>query len=207
VVVDTLTKADALSDPFALFDRWYADAVVSEPAMPQAMVVSTVDTAGWPASRTVYLRDRTPDGFVFYTNYESAKAREIEAGVPEGRAAGLFFWRTLLRQVRLVGTVARVDPALSDAYFAQRPRESQIGAWASPQSQVIADRAVLEANVAEYAARFANIPVPRPPHWGGYVIRPHLIEFWQGREARLHDRLRFRYQESAKSWAVDRLAP
>jgi pyridoxamine 5'-phosphate oxidase len=166
------------------------------------MAVSTVSADGRPSSRNVLLR-ALDHGLVFFTNYESDKARDLAA---EPRCAVLFSWFGLQRQVRVEGTAARLDDAASDAYFASRPRGSQIGAWASPQSQVLAGRAELEASVAAAEERFADVdPVPRPASWGGFRVVPDRVEFWQGRPNRLHDRLRYRRVEGG--WAVERLAP
>jgi pyridoxamine 5'-phosphate oxidase len=169
---------------------------------PNAMTLATVDAAGQPAARTVLLKAIDPRGLTFYTNLDSRKARELAANP---KAALLFWWPPHARQVRFEGTIEAVDEAEADAYFATRPRGSQLGAWASAQSSVIADRAALEAAEQEIAERFAGGPVPRPPFWGGYRLTPERVEFWQGRTNRLHDRLR--YTRLADGWQIERLAP
>jgi pyridoxamine 5'-phosphate oxidase len=166
------------------------------------MTLGTVDAEGVPDSRIVLVRAADARGFTFFTNYESAKSRQLEA---RPVASAVFSWLDLHRQVRVRGTVERVTASESDEYFATRPRGSQIGAWASPQSEPIADRAELDRLVAEVTARFDGVDVPRPPHWGGWLLVPSEIEFWQGRPSRLHDRLR--YHRSAAAWHVTRLAP
>lgn len=193
---------DLVPDPVALFERWYDAAVSAGCDEPNAMAVATVDAGGRPDARTVLARGVDSRGFVFYTNVESVKGRELEH-VPY--AALLFRWVEVHRQVRVRGTVTRVSDAEADAYFATRPRESRIGAWASAQSSVLRDRAELDARVEEFTRRFEGSDVPRPPHWGGYRVRPDEIEFWQGRASRLHDR--FRYQRRDDGWIVERLSP
>jgi pyridoxamine 5'-phosphate oxidase len=166
------------------------------------MTLATATLDGAPAARIVLLKDVDANGFVFFTNYESDKASELDANP---RACLVFFWAELERQVRVTGAVSRVDAGQSDAYFASRPLDSRLGAWASPQSRVIAGRDVLEREMARAASRFAGGVVPRPPHWGGYALAPATIEFWQGRPNRLHDRLR--YQRAGDVWRIERLAP
>ena len=167
-----------------------------------AVQLATVDDAGLPSVRTVLAKSIDADGVTFYTNYESDKARDLDA---RGYAAIVFVWPAHERQVRLSGPVARVSREETADYFATRPRGSQLGAWASPQSQVVGSRAELDARLAEVTARFGEADVPPPPHWGGYRLRPESVEFWQGRPDRLHDRLRFRWERGA--WLVERLAP
>lgn len=197
-----LDIADVATDPLVEFDRWFREVSDAGYVEPHTMVLATVDEDGWPSSRTVLLKGYDARGFVFYTNYRSAKARDLDA---TGRASLTFVWSAVRRQVRVVGTADRVDAAESDAYFASRPRGSQIGAWASDQSAVVADRAELDAAFAEIEARYDGRPIPRPPHWGGYLVRPLVMEFWQGRENRLHDRLR--YTRDVDGWRIERLAP
>ena len=175
-------------DPFALFDTWFAEAKQSEPNDPNAMALATVDPAGRPSSRMVLLKGHGADGFVFYTNRESRKAGEITV---DSHVALLFHWKSLRRQIRIEGAVGLASDAESDAYFASRSRDSQLGAWASDQSRPLADRATFEARFTEMEARFAGGDVPRPPHWGGYRVTPRAIEFWQDRAHRLHERRLF----------------
>jgi pyridoxamine 5'-phosphate oxidase len=189
-------------DPLVQFRRWLGDAEDANLAEPNAMAVSTVAADGAPGSRFVLLRGLDERGFAFYTNHTSEKARELAANP---RAALLFGWLPLHRQVRVTGLAERFDDAEADAYFASRPRGSQIAAWASPQSAVVEDRAAIDRLVAEIEARFAGAPVPRPEFWGGYRVRHDVLEFWQGRPSRLHDRLR--YRRDGDAWAIERLAP
>lgn len=174
-----------MTDPFALFDTWFAEARASEPNDSNAMALATVDAAGQPSARMVLLKGHGPDGFVFYTNRESRKAGEL-ATVP--KAALLFHWKSLRRQVRIEGAVTLASDAESDAYFASRSRDSQLGAWASDQSRPLDTRATFEARYEAARARFEGQDVPRPPHWGGYRVTPERIEFWRDREHRLHER-------------------
>ena len=189
-------------DPFALFDSWYAEARTSEPNDPNAMALATVDAAGQPSVRMVLLKGHGPDGFVFYTNREGRKAADL-AAVP--KAALLFHWKSLRRQIRIEGPVTLATDAESDAYFASRGRDSQLGAWASDQSRPLADRETFEARFAEMTQRFAGGDVPRPPHWGGYRVTPDVIEFWQDRAHRLHERRVF--TRSDGDWSEGLLFP
>ena len=199
-----LVEAEADRDPLVQFGQWFEEAVAGgEIYEPNAMMLATVGADGRPACRTVLLKGFDERGFVFYTNLESRKAEELAANP---FAALLFWWDRLHRQVRIEGPVGFVEPAEADAYFESRPYGSRIGAWASPQSRVIDGRAPLEAKETELRGRFPeDQPVPRPPHWGGYRVRPELFEFWQGRPSRLHDRLR--YAREGNRWRVERLAP
>jgi len=190
------------SGPFDLFRDWYEEACRSAIAIPNAMAVSTVGADGSPSSRMVLLSSFDRRGYVFHTNYESRKSREI-SGCP--RAALLFWWEPLNRQVRIEGEVVRISPEESDAYFSQRPRGSQLGAWASDQSRSLSSREALEARIREVEKRYPEGPILRPPHWGGYRVIPETFEFWTGRENRLHDRLRFRL--TAQEWEPLRLYP
>jgi len=197
-----LDVGDVDPDPIVQWQRWHADAFEVGMAEPNAMTLGTVDIDGTPDARIVLVRGADERGFTFFTNYTSVKSRQLEA---LGAASAVFSWLDLHRQVRVRGRVERLDAESSDAYFASRPRASQIGAWASPQSEVIADRAALERLVAAVDRRFAGSDVPRPPHWGGWVLVPGVFEFWQGRPSRLHDRLRYRRVDAA--WQIARLAP
>ena len=193
------TEAD---DPLALFDIWFAQARESEPRDPNAMALATVDADGLPDVRLVLLKGHDHRGFVFYTNAESAKGREIAAS---GKAAMVLYWKSLNRQVRARGAVELVSEAEADAYFASRHRGSRIGAWASRQSRPLASRETLQAEVEAVDARFPGEDVPRPPHWRGYRIVPVAIEFWQDRASRLHDRIVF--TPAGEGWTRQRLYP
>lgn len=198
-----LDEADLSASPLEQFSRWFEQALHCDAAEPSAMTLATASPGGQPSARIVLLKDFGPQGFCFYTNYESRKGRELEENP---RAALLFFWKELERQVRLEGTVHRADTASSDAYFDSRPIGSRLGAWASPQSREIPDRASLEREVARVEKRFQSEEPHRPPFWGGYLLQPARFEFWQGRESRLHDRFQYTL-ESDGSWSRVRLAP
>jgi pyridoxamine 5'-phosphate oxidase len=198
-----LRRGDMAPDPVQQFDDWFREALAANVIDANAMSVATCDAHGQPASRMVLLKYYDAAGFVFYTNLESRKAGEISGNA---RVALLFFWPELRRQVRIEGEAAQVPVADTLRYFLRRPRDSQIGAWVSAQSSVISTRAVLEQKFAELQARFGRGEVPLPSFWGGYRVRPAMIEFWQGRENRLHDRFRYR-REAGESWQVERLAP
>eukprot|EP01037_Dinobryon_pediforme_P040451 gene40451-49590_t len=189
-------------DPFQLFDTWYAEARTSEINDSNAMALATADADGRPSSRMVLLKGHGPDGFVFYTNRGSRKAGELDANP---NAALMFHWKSQRRQVRIEGSVARATDAESDAYFASRGRDSQLGAWASDQSRPLADRATFEARFAEMQAKFDGQDVPRPPFWGGYRVTPSVIEFWQDRAHRLHERRVF--TRTGDSWSEGLLYP
>ncbi|HEY4135050.1 MAG TPA: pyridoxamine 5'-phosphate oxidase [Alphaproteobacteria bacterium] len=176
------------SDPFALFDAWFAEAKASEANDPNAMAVATATAAGRPSVRMVLLKDVDARGFVFYTNFDSRKGHELTAN---GWAALLFHWKSLRRQVRIEGPITEVTPAEADAYFNSRARDSQVGAWASLQSQPMAERFELERRMANYTAQFQGKPVPRPPHWSGFRVTPESFEFWLDRPFRLHERITF----------------
>lgn len=197
-----LEATDLAPDPVAQFQRWFADAERAQLPEPNAMTLATADAAGRPSARVVLLKDIDAHGLVFFTDYRSAKARDLGANP---RAALVFLWKELERQVRVAGTVQRVPRAESEAYFRTRPRGSRLGAWASQQSAVLADRVALEREVARIDAQFPGDDIPLPPHWGGYRVVPDEYEFWQGRESRLHDR--FRYTRAGEQWAIERLSP
>lgn len=201
-----LEESELSPDPVEMFRRWMDDATAAGIGEPNAMVVSTVSSTGQPSSRMVLLKG-LDEGFVFYTNFSSRKGQELAANP---RCALLFPWHGLERQVRVEGTAARMTPEESQAYFSSRPRGSQVGAWASPQSTVVDSRAVLDQSYAETDERFRDLDeLPVPPHWGGYRVRHEVVEFWQGRQSRMHDRLRYRRSEpgAAGVWVVERLAP
>ncbi len=197
-----LDEGDLDPDPFTQFAAWFDGARSVGVHEPEAMTLATASPAGVPSARIVLLRGWGPDGFVFFSNYESRKAGELDANP---RAALVIHWPPIGRQIRIEGTVARTSAAESDAYFASRHPGSQVGAWASPQSRPIPDRATLEREVAELTARFGDAGVPRPPNWGGYRLIPSAFEFWQHAANRLHDR--FRYTPRARVWRMERLAP
>jgi pyridoxamine 5'-phosphate oxidase len=200
-----LTREDLADDPLAQFDRWFAVALArSGQTLPEAACLSSIDDDGYPDGRIVLLKARDSAGFVFYTNLRSAKGRSLLA---RPRAALTFHWESLARQVRVQGDVERVSDADADAYFATRPRGSQLGAWASEQSAVIPGRETLLERVAALEAEHAGGDVPRPPHWSGLRIVPRRVEFWQGRPDRLHDRFVYRRAGTGAAWTIDRLAP
>lgn len=189
-------------EPFALLAKWLRDAVEKPTNEPNAMAVSTIGLDGFPHSRVVYLKELLEEGLVFYTNYNSDKGRSIEQN-PNVHA--LFFWSELERQISVTGTVSKVPEAMSDEYFQSRPRGSKLGAWASHQSERLISRSELEERVQQLATQYHE-DVPRPPHWGGYIIEPLRIEFWQGRPSRLHDRIVFEKQQNG-SWDIYRKNP
>ena len=199
-----LTKTNVDANPIRQFQAWYDEALASGVSEQDtiSMTLATATKEGNPDARIVLLKSFDDGGFVFYTNYQSRKARELSENP---RACLLFYWASLWRQVRIEGTVEKVSDAESDAYFQSRPLGSKLGAWASNQSEVVAGREILEARFAELQKRFGD-NVPRPPHWGGYRVKPNAIEFWQGQENRLHDRLRYSLGSDG-SWVIERLAP
>ncbi|MFD2573772.1 pyridoxamine 5'-phosphate oxidase [Spirosoma soli] len=197
-----LDTADVSPDPIAQFRHWFEAALDAGVPEPNAMHVSTVTANGRPDGRIVLLKDASDAGFVFYTNYQSSKGQQL---INHPFASLTFFYPELERQIRIEGHVEKVSEAESDVYFNSRPRGSQIGAWVSNQSSVIASRDVLENRQRELESQFADKPVPRPPHWGGFRVMPDAIEFWQGRPSRLHDRIRYRKQDG--NWIIERLSP
>jgi len=201
---DGLTEAQSPDEPFALFHQWFAEAVKTEqaPVEANAMTLATVDEEGRPHCRILLLKGLDTKGFTFFTNYDSAKGQQLAA---RPFAAMTFFWPTLERQVRVEGRVVKVTAEESDAYFQVRPLGSRLGAWASPQSRVIADRAELESMITATEQRFLDTQPHCPPHWGGYRLLPERMEFWQGRSSRLHDRLNYRFSDGG--WTRERLAP
>lgn len=197
-----LSEESAGADPIALFRSWFDAALAAELSEPNAFTLATVGPDGSPSARIVLLKGVDDRGFTFFTNYDSRKGQEI-AGNP--RVAMVFLWHQFERQVRVEGRAERVSPEESDEYYRVRPLGSRLGAWASPQSEIIPDREILERQQAELAAKYPDGNVPRPPHWGGYRVVPDAVEFWQGRPNRLHDRIRFR--RAAGGWLKERLAP
>lgn len=200
----TLDINDITPDPLDLFRRWWHEAVGAEIEEANAMTLATVDRHGHPSARIVLLKGLHNEGFEFFTNYNSKKAEDMEA---HPYVALLFFWKEMERQVRIEGSVEKVSKERSEQYFQSRPRGSQVGAWISPQSKIIEDRTVLEANLKLVEDRYAGVdPLPLPEHWGGYLVRPRKMEFWQGRPDRLHDRFSYTL-EHGDQWTVHRLAP
>jgi len=198
----TLDESSTSTHPMSQFEHWWEEAIASNIDEVNAFVLSTIDAHRAPASRVVLLKGYTPEGFIFFTNYESQKGIEMEA---HPIVAMNFFWKELERQVRITGSVQKIASSESEAYFHSRPVSSQIGAWSSPQSQVIPDRTFLEKLFASNTEKYASGIVPLPPHWGGYIVHPTQMEFWQGRSSRLHDRIR--YTLTKNEWIKERLAP
>lgn len=199
----TLLETEVANNPFLQFGDWWQQAIESEIDEVNAMTLATASPEGVPAARIVLLKAYDEKGFVFFTNYDSAKGRDL---TENPKASLLFFWKELERQVRITGLVEKVSVAENDDYFLSRPTGSQIGAWASPQSHVIENRSWLENRVKELDEKFKTEPLTRPPHWGGYRVKPVIIEFWQGRSSRLHDRLQYSLQDDG-GWKIERLAP
>jgi len=199
----SLSEADSKDDPIKQFELWFNEAIEAKVAESNAMTLSTATTDGRPSARIVLLKGIHENGFVFYTNYLSRKGKEITKN-PLGSLT--FFWPAMERQIRVEGTIEKASKELSDRYFQSRPKDSQIGALASPQSQEIADRETLEKKWSELEAEYAGKTIPKPSFWGGYILRPRLIEFWQGRPSRLHDRILYKKIDN-KNWKKVRLAP
>jgi pyridoxamine 5'-phosphate oxidase len=197
-----LTEQEVGDDPMCQFDIWMNEALESKVEEPTAMVLSTVTEHATPKSRVVLLKGVSKGGFVFFTNYNSDKGRQLRLNP---NASLLFFWSELARQVRIEGRVEMIADEDSAEYFLSRPYESQLGAWASNQSEVISDRSILENRFEQLRQRYPMGTVPKPPHWGGFILVPSMIEFWQGRESRLHDRIRFR--STVGNWIIERLSP
>lgn len=198
----SLDESDVVKDPVQQFSKWWEEAINSGIDEVNAMTLATADATGKPSARIVLLKGMDENGFVFFTNYNSHKGEDIAANP---FASLVFFWKELERQVRIEGTISKVSAEESDAYFNSRPAGSRIGAWASPQSKVIASRQVIEKKVQELEKDFDGKTIERPQHWGGYVVMPQVIEFWQGRPSRLHDRIR--YTKVENGWKIERLAP
>lgn len=201
--LQSLLEKDVNTDPIKQFENWWMHAIETKVEEPNAMTLATCNASGKPSARIVLLKEIKENGFVFFTNYQSRKAKEIEE---HGFAALVFFWKELERQIRVEGHIKKISPEESDEYFSVRPRESQVGAWSSPQSSVIENREFLQKNAEKYNVEFQSGKVPRPDFWGGYVVEPTVIEFWQGRPGRLHDRLRYSLLEN-NHWIIERLAP
>ncbi|MBL0356269.1 MAG: pyridoxamine 5'-phosphate oxidase [Chitinophagaceae bacterium] len=202
-MLKSFTEADAEANAIKQFTSWWNDAISSEIDEVNALTLSTATKDGKPSARIVLLKGYDNNGFVFFTNYNSNKGLELAANP---QACMVFFWKELERQVKVEGIIEKLTDAENDEYYFSRPIGSQVGAWSSPQSEVIASRSVIEENVKKYEAQFTTIPITRPPHWGGYRLKPHLIEFWQGRPNRLHDRLQYTLQHGT-DWKLERLAP
>jgi pyridoxamine 5'-phosphate oxidase len=201
--LQSLLETDVANNPFEQFNRWWDDAIKSELDEVNAMTLATASATGMPSARIVLLKSASADGFVFFTNYNSHKGKELEENP---FACLVFFWKELERQIRITGTIEKVSGAESDEYFHSRPVGSRIGAWASPQSSVIPSRKTIETNIVKYEQEFADAEIIRPPHWGGYIVKPTVIEFWQGRPSRLHDRIQYSKLLDGM-WNIERLAP
>lgn len=198
----TLDEKDIPQTPIPLFEQWLKEAIEAEALEPNAMNIATATPEGKPSSRTVLLKQVTDDGFIFFTNYDSRKGKQIEQNK---YCALTFVWHELERQVRIEGIVEKTSDTVSDRYFESRPEKSKLGAWASPQSEAIPNREYLENLIADFDTKFLNKKITRPSNWGGYIVTPYLIEFWQGRSSRLHDRIQYSLEKN--SWKIERLAP
>ena len=202
-IKQTLLEQDVDHDPFLQFNKWWDEAIKSELDEINAMTLATATVNGMPSARIVLLKSVSEEGFVFFTNYNSQKGKEL---LENPNACLVFFWKELERQISISGKVEKISDGESDEYFLSRPEGSRIGAWASPQSNVIASRGIIEDNIAKYQQQFADGEIARPPHWGGYIVIPSVIEFWQGRPDRLHDRIQYTLNEQG-TWKIERLAP
>ena len=200
--LQSLLESDVATNPIQQFTKWWQEAINSNIDEVNAMTLATSTIDGKPSARTVLLKDYDEQGFVFFTNYNSHKGKELNENP---NAALVFFWKELERQIRIEGTVQKIETTKSDNYFNSRPISSRIGAWSSPQSEVIESREILETNEQNFIEKFGEV-IPRPAHWGGYIIQPNVIEFWQGRSSRLHDRLQYTLMENG-AWKMERLAP
>lgn len=201
-MLHSLTENEIDINPISQFEKWWQQAIESKIEEVNAMTLATVNSNGYPSARIVLLKGYNENGFIFFTNYESRKGKELETNP---NASIVFFWKELERQIRIEGTVSKISEKESTDYFKSRPIESQIGAWASPQSSVIASRDMLENNFKELNFQYNGLEIPKPPHWGGYILNPVKIEFWQGRPGRLHDRIE--YERMNEGWILRRLAP
>ncbi|MEI6585825.1 MAG: pyridoxamine 5'-phosphate oxidase [Sediminibacterium sp.] len=199
----SLLEADVAANPFEQFTRWFDEALNAEIEEVNAMTLATASLQGIPSARIVLLKGYDQNGFVFFTNYNSQKGKDI---AENPYASLVFFWKELERQVRIDGRIEKIHASESDAYFQSRPASSRIGAWSSPQSTVITDRSIIENNYVHFEKEFGENYIPRPNHWGGYVVKPTAIEFWQGRSSRMHDRMHYKLNAN-HSWTLERLAP